>query len=203
MLDPTKKRYLMSKTNKKPQQDGRKGKIKCRIKPIPVKDTGKTQTKPCVPRAQRPPIDIARPAFECLLQRHGSAVACPRDRGSGCSRPGRHGSVWHKCSWKRLPLPHHKATKQTTHKLENNYIKEVLTLLWKFKGPQQIYQPGHLAKGTENSQIIWFLRPGGFNHRASTGLGKQTLGSHKQNLVHTRTQEKGAVNLQETEPDLP
>ena len=34
------------------------------------------------------------------------------------------------------------------------------------------------------------------HHRATgtyTGLGKQTLGRHKQNLVHTRTQEKGAV----------
>ena len=31
----------------------------------------------------------------------------------------------------------------------------------------------------------------------------QTLGEHKQNLVCTRTQEKGAVTSQETEPDLP
>ena len=31
----------------------------------------------------------------------------------------------------------------------------------------------------------------------------QTLGGHKQNLVCTRTQEKGAVTLQETDPDLP
>ena len=29
------------------------------------------------------------------------------------------------------------------------------------------------------------------------------LGGHKQNLVHTRTQEKGAVTPQETDPDLP
>ena len=32
---------------------------------------------------------------------------------------------------------------------------------------------------------------------------KQTLGGHKQKLVCTRTQEKGAVTPQETEPDLP
>ena len=31
----------------------------------------------------------------------------------------------------------------------------------------------------------------------------QTLGENKQNLVHTRTQEKGALTPQETEPDLP
>ena len=35
-----------------------------------------------------------------------------------------------------------------------------------------------------------------------TGLGKQTLGGHKQNLVHTRTLEKGAVTSQETDPDF-
>ena len=43
----------------------------------------------------------------------------------------------------------------------------------------------------------------GFDYRTSTGLGKQTHGGHKQNLVQTRTQEKGAVTPQETDPDLP
>ena len=40
----------------------------------------------------------------------------------------------------------------------------------------------------------------------STGLEEtlhSTLGEHKQNLVHTRIQEKGAVVPQETESDLP
>ena len=40
-------------------------------------------------------------------------------------------------------------------------------------------------------------------HRTYTGLGKQTLGWHKQKLVLTRNQEKGAVTPQETDPDLP
>ena len=43
----------------------------------------------------------------------------------------------------------------------------------------------------------------GFNYRTYTGLGKQTLEGHKQNFVHTRTQEKGAVTLLETDPDMP
>ena len=43
----------------------------------------------------------------------------------------------------------------------------------------------------------------GFDYRTSIGLGKQTLGGHKQNLVCTRTQEKAAVTPQKTEPDLP
>ena len=34
-------------------------------------------------------------------------------------------------------------------------------------------------------------------------LWKQTLGGHKQNLVHTRTQNKGAVTPKETDPELP
>ena len=33
--------------------------------------------------------------------------------------------------------------------------------------------------------------------------GRNTLGGHKQNLVCTRTQEKGVMTLQETEPDMP
>ena len=33
--------------------------------------------------------------------------------------------------------------------------------------------------------------------------GKQTIGRHKQNLVPSRTQEKGAVIPRETAPDLP
>ena len=57
--------------------------------------------------------------------------------------------VWHKPSWRRSPLTHHRTA------------------------------------------------------RTSTGLGKQTLDRHKRNLLHTRTQEKGAVTPQETDPDLP
>ena len=44
------------------------------------------------------------------------------------------------------------------------------------------------------------------HHRATrtyTGLGKQNLGGYKQNLVHTRTQENGAVTPQETDSDMP
>ena len=42
-----------------------------------------------------------------------------------------------------------------------------------------------------------------FDYRSSIGLGKQTLGGHKVILVHTRSQEEGAVSPQETESDLP
>ena len=43
----------------------------------------------------------------------------------------------------------------------------------------------------------------GFSYRTYTGLGKQTLGGHNQNLVLIRIQEKAAVTPQETDPDLP
>ena len=43
----------------------------------------------------------------------------------------------------------------------------------------------------------------GFDYSTSTGLGKQTLGGQKQNLLQSRTQEKGAMTPQKTDPDLP
>ena len=43
----------------------------------------------------------------------------------------------------------------------------------------------------------------GFDYRTDAGMEKQTLGGHKKNLVCTRTQEKGAVTPQETDPVLP
>ena len=74
--------------------------------PIPTRDAWRAQTKPCAHQDPETPQSLSQTylgVFECLLQRHGSAVACCGDRVSGCSRPGRH-SVWHKPSWKRLPL---------------------------------------------------------------------------------------------------
>ena len=50
--------------------------------------------------------------------------------------------------------------------------------------------------GTDNPLGIWVGRSGEFDYRTSTGLMKQTLGGHKRNLVHTRTQEKVAVTPQ-------
>ena len=44
------------------------------------------------------------------------------------------------------------------------------------------------GKGTENPQRIWLQTPVGFDYRIYIGLGKQTLGGHKQNFVCTRTQ---------------
>ena len=39
--------------------------------------------------------------------------------------------------------------------------------------------------------------------RTYIGVGKYTLGGHKQKIVHPRTQEEKAVTPQVTDPDLP
>ena len=106
--------------------------------------------------------------FEGLLPRHGLAVTYLRDRDTSSSSPGRCG-MWLKSSWRRSQL------------LEKNYTKRF----------------SHCCEiPTDNPQGIWLWRSGEFDYRTSTGLTKQTLGGHKQNLVHTRTQEKGAVTPQ-------
>ena len=52
--------------------------------------------------------------------------------------------------------PHRRATKLTTYKLENNYTKDVLTLLQKCWGPRQISQSGDPAKGLRTPREIDF-----------------------------------------------
>ena len=48
MLDPTKKRYPMSKAKEKPQQDGRRDKIMFRIKHLTYQRQSEGSNKPCV-----------------------------------------------------------------------------------------------------------------------------------------------------------
>ena len=76
----------------------------------------------------------------------------------------------------------HRAAEKTTHKLQNNYTKEILALLGKFLDQQQISQPGDPANGTENPQGIWLWRPVGLDYRTSTGLGKQLLEGRNKTL---------------------
>ena len=71
-----------------------------------------------------------------------------------------------------------------THKLENNYTKQVFALLQNFYGPQQISQPENPTKGLRTPQGIWLWKPMGYDYRTSIGRGKQTLGGYKQKLVH-------------------
>ena len=62
-------------------------------------------------------------------------------------------------AWRMSPLgggrhwPHRRAAEQTTHKLENNYAKEVLALL-QVLGPTTGFRTWRSSKGTENPQEI-------------------------------------------------
>ena len=64
----------------------------------------------------------------------------------------------------------------------------------KVLGPTTGFPTRGSGKGTENSQGIWHSRPMGFDYRISTGLGKQTLGGHKQNLLCTQDPGEGSSN---------
>ena len=66
-----------------------------------------------------------------------------------------------------------------THKLQNNYAKEILTVLRKILGPTTDFLTWGSSKGPEIPQRIRLWRPVGFDYRTYTGLGKQTLGGHK------------------------
>ena len=73
--------------------------------------------------------------FEDLLQRHGSAVACHGDRGSGCSRPGRQ-HLW-------IPPQSHWADNPQT---EEQLYQRISWIVVKVLRLQMISHPGDLAK---------------------------------------------------------
>ena len=95
----------LPRAKRKPQQDGKRGEIACRIKPHMHQRRSEGSDKAlCAPRPRGPTdSEPDLPVFEYLLQRQGSAEACHRGRGSGCCRTGPY-SGWHKPSWRRVPL---------------------------------------------------------------------------------------------------
>ena len=111
-------------------------------------------------------------------------------------------SMWHKPSWRRSPLApsysHWADNPQTAKQLyqrNSHTVKKVL-------GHTTDFPTGDLAKRLRTlsefeleASWIWL--------QTSTGLGKQTLGGHKQNLLCTKSQEKGAVSPWETDSDFP
>ena len=156
-----------------------------------------TETEPDLPW-----VSQVSQVFECLLWRHGSAVTCYGDWGFGCTRSGSH-SMWDKPSWRRSPLaPPYRKLADDQQIAEQLYQRNYLTVK-KVLGTTTDFPTWGSSKGPENPQGIWLWRPVGFDYRTSTGLGKQTLGGCRQNLMCTRSQEKGRVSPQMTEPDLP
>ena len=108
---PPKKDTQCPRAKEKPQQDSRRGAIAFRIKSQTHQRCSEGANKTlCTPGPrERISYPIKRlgqtclRVFECLLRRQESAVACQKDRGSGCSRPGCRG-VWPKSSWRKSPL---------------------------------------------------------------------------------------------------
>ena len=105
---PPTKDTTQPRATEKPQQDGRREATMFRIKPHTHQRwckqnlvcTGPRERSSDPPQETEPDLPLV---LECLLQRHGPAVVCHGDRGSGCSIFGRR-SMWHKSSYKRLPL---------------------------------------------------------------------------------------------------
>ena len=131
--------------------------------------------------------------FECLLWRHRSAVTCRGDRGSGCSRPGRH-SVWHKSSWRRSPLAPPESSRADDRQAEEQLYQRCFHTAAKVLGPTIDFPAWGFSRGTETPQGIWIQK---FHRTGETDSWRS-----QQNPVCTRSQEKGAVTSQETESDL-
>ena len=95
---PPRKDTPCLRAKEKPQQDSRRDETTFRIKPHICRDAQRAQTKPCVHQDPETPKRLSQTClsvFECLLQRHRSAVACHGDRSSRCRRPETC-SMWYK-----------------------------------------------------------------------------------------------------------
>ena len=99
---PPEKDSPCQRVKEKAQQDGRRGKLHWDSNPLYARHAKRAQATLVHNRSQLPQrlSQICLWVFECLLQRHRSAVAYRMGRGSACSRPGSP-STWHKPPWRR------------------------------------------------------------------------------------------------------
>ena len=151
---------------------------------IPTRDTRRVQTKPC---AQQDLETTQRLSQICVRVFYGGTRQEWPATGEGTlgAATWSH-SLWHKPSWKRSPLtPPESCQADDPQTAEQSYQRTFLTVK-KVLGPTTDFPIWGSGKGTENSWRIWLWRPVGFDYRTYTGLGKQSLGGHKQNLVLTR-----------------
>ena len=156
-------------------------------------------------RTQRPHRDWARPDFEWLsVSCGGTGQQWPATETGALAEADLGGTPCDvKSSWRRSPLAPPQSHQADDSQTGKHLYQRISHIVIKVLGPTADFPTWGSHKGTENPQRIWLWMPVGFDYKPSTGLGKQTLGEHKQNLVHTRTQEKRAVTPQQTEPDLP
>ena len=130
MLDLTKKRYPTSFVQGQRRSPSKiVGGVKQHLETntIPARDAQRVQTKPCVHQDPETPQRLTRPVWVSCT---GMSQQWPASRALGAATWSH--SLWHKPSWRRSPLTPHRAAEQTTHKLQNNYTKEILALLRKF-----------------------------------------------------------------------
>ena len=195
MVDPTKKNTQCPRAKEKPWQDGRRGKITFRIKPHTRQRLSEGSNKTLCAPGPRDPTET-EPALPLSVWvspvESQSAVACRGDGASHCSRPGSHGRQC-KSSWRRSPLAPPWSHWGDDPKTGEQLYQRSFCTVTKVLGPTTEFPNWGSSKGTEKPQGIWLWRPVGFDYRTSTGLGRQSLGGHKQSLVLTRTQEKGVV----------
>ena len=89
---PAKKDIPRQRAKEKLQPEGRRGEITIRIKPHNRQRCLEGSNKTCAQQEVPQRLSQTCPwVFECLLQRHWSAVGCRRGSGSACGRPGSHG----------------------------------------------------------------------------------------------------------------
>ena len=102
---------------------------------------------------------------------------------------------------KSNPIP----VQKMTQNLEKNNTEEVLPLLWRFWIPRQASQPGDLKRDWESvgNPALKVTRIALQDFHRTGENRDSSLGGHNQNLVHTKSQRKGAVTPQETEAKLP
>ena len=112
----------MSRAKEKPNKTVGGTKSCLESNPTPIRDTWKAQNKTlCTPGPRDLARDSARSAFECLsVSCRGMGQQWPA-LGTGALAAADIGGVTCK--------PNHRGTEQTTNKLEDNYAKEILTLL--------------------------------------------------------------------------
>ena len=146
------------------------GKSHIESNPSPPEVLGGLKQNLVCTRAQGPHKRLSQTCLECLN------VSC---RGMGQQWPAAGTGDLAAADLRGAACePHHRATDNTTHKLENNVPKKFLHCC-KVPGPTPDSPTWGSSKGTENPPGIWLWRPVGFDYRTSTGLGKQALGIKK------------------------
>ena len=194
-MDPTKKKDThIQGQRRSPNKTVGGVKWHLELNPTPTKEASRAQTKPCVHQNPGTPQEAEPdlPLSVCLLWRHGWA-ACPLLWGQ---------VLWLKQTWEAWQLsPTIKPPSRHPTNWRAITLKKFSHCCESSRAHKTVPNLGIWQTDWE-SQGIWLWRPVGFDYRTYTGLRKQILGGHTQNLVCTRTQKKGAVIPQETKPDL-